>query len=88
MVPELLEVKMHPHLSHGKCLKKEGAVELSWIQPLYCLQHIVHLALVNPSELGLLNERVEDRYFRIKKDFARIISGLLSITGQIYCRIH
>ena len=63
---------MHPHLSHGKYLKKKGAVELSWIRPLYCPQLIAILRLVNGSELDLLKKAVEDRYFRIRKYFTRI----------------
>ena len=59
---------MHPHPSHGKCIKEMGAVELSWIQPLYCLLDIAIITLVNPSELDLLIDTVEDRYFRIRKD--------------------
>ena len=48
------------------------AVELSWIQQLYCLQHIAHISLTNGLELDLLKDTVEDRYFRIKKDFMKI----------------
>ena len=55
---------MHPDLSHGKCMQKLGVVELSWIQPLYCLQHIAKFPLVNTSELDLFCGRVEDRYFK------------------------
>ena len=68
---------MHPHLSHGKCPKNMGVVELYWIQPLYCLQLIAILRLVNGSELDLLKKAVEDRYFRITKDFTRIRTHLL-----------
>ena len=68
---------MHPHPSHGKCIKEMGAVELSWIQPLYCLLDIAIITLVNLSELDLLIDTVEDRYFRIRKDCTRIRSHLL-----------
>ena len=77
MLTELLEVKMHRHPSHGKCIKELGAVELSWIQPLYCLQHIAHISLMNGSELDLLKDTVEDRYFRIRKDFTGIRTQIL-----------
>ena len=68
---------MHPHPSHGKCIKELGAVELSWIQPLYCLQHIAHITLVNPSELDLLPDTVEDRFVRIRQDFTGIKTQIL-----------
>ena len=60
---------MHLDLSHGKWLvewngKGAGAVELSWIQPLYCLQHTAHFPLANPSELDLSKDSVEDRYYK------------------------
>ena len=77
MLTELLEVKMHPHPSHGKCIKELGAVELSWIQPLYCLPHIAIITLVNPSELDLLPDTVEDRFVRIRKDFTGIRTQIL-----------
>ena len=53
------------------------AVELSWIQPLYYLQHIAHITLMNGSELDLLKQAVEDRYFRIRKDFTGIRTQIL-----------
>ena len=55
------------------------AVEQSWIQPLYCLQHIAHISLTNGSELDLLKVTVEDRYFRIRirKDFTGIRTQIL-----------
>ena len=68
---------MHPHPSHGKCIKELGAVELSWIQPLYCLQHIAIITLVNPSELDLLPDTVEDRFVRIRQDFTGIKTQIL-----------
>ena len=73
---------MHLDLSHGKWPvewngKEAGAVELSWIQPLYCLQHTAHFPLANPSELDLSKDSVEDRYLRIRKDCTRIRSHLL-----------
>ena len=77
MLTELLEVKMHPHPSHGKCIKELGAVELSWIQTLYCLLHIVHFPLVKQSELDLLIDTVEDRFVRIRKDFTGIRTQIL-----------
>ena len=65
---------MHLDLSHGKWLVewnggKVGVVEPSWIQPLYCLLDIAIITLVKPSELDLLIDTVEDRYFRSRKDF-------------------
>ena len=68
---------MHPHPSHGKCPKNMGAVELYWIQPLYCLQLIAHFMLMNGLELDLLKKAAEDRYFRIRKDFTRITTYLI-----------
>ena len=65
---------MHLDLSHGKWLvewngKEAGVVELSWIQPLYCLLDIAIITLVNPSELDLLIDTVEDRYFRRRQSY-------------------
>ena len=68
---------MHPHQSHGKCTYGMDAVELSWIQPLYCLPHIAIITLVNPSELDLLPDTVEDRFVRIRKDFTGIRTQIL-----------
>ena len=73
---------MHLDLSHGKWPvdwngKEAGVVELSWIQPLYCLQHTAHFPLVNPSELDLLPDTVEDRFVRIRKDFTGIRTQIL-----------
>ena len=56
---------MHPDLSHGKWHGfKAVVVELSWIQPLYYLQHIADFPLVIPSELDLLKDSLEDRYLK------------------------
>ena len=65
---------MHLDLSPGKWLVewnggKVGVVEPSWIQPLYCLLDIAIITLVKPSELDLLIDTVEDRYFWSRKDF-------------------
>ena len=69
---------MHPDLSHGKWHGfKALVVELSWIQPLYYLQHIADFPLVIPSELDLLKDSVEDRYFKSRKDLIRIRSKIL-----------
>ena len=83
----LLEVKGHPHPSHGKCPKNMGAVELSWIQTLYCLLHIVHFPLVKQSELDLLIDTAEDRYFRSRKDYNQNLK-YFSILGQKNCTNH
>ena len=64
---------MHLDLFHGKWHgMKAIVVELSWIQPLYCLQHTVDFPSENPSELDLLKNSVEDRYFGSRKDLIRI----------------
>ena len=84
---------MHLDLSHGKWLVewnggKVGVVEPSWIQPLYCLQHTAHFPLVNPSELDLSKDSVEDRYLNLGRTVPELDLIYFSIPGQIYCKIH
>ena len=56
---------MHHYPSHGKyTVWKLDVAELSWIPTPYCPQHIAIFALVKPSELDLIKDTVEDRYFR------------------------
>ena len=69
MLIELLEVKMPPLQSHGKCrfelVLSTFAEQPSWMKALCCrllIASMNHLPAANLSELVLLKKEVEDRW--------------------------